>query len=50
MRHLFEVLEPNLVELNLTSFSSVQLNLTEFTAVHNFVAMVITDKQSKPTV
>jgi hypothetical protein len=30
MSHLFEVPEPNLMELN----------LTEFTAVHNLVAMV----------
>jgi hypothetical protein len=43
--HLFEVLEPNLIELNLseltvTSFNSIYLNLTEFTAVNNLVAMV----------
>jgi hypothetical protein len=54
--HLFEVREPNLMELNLseltlTSFSSILLNLTECTSVNNLVAMVtMVHKQSKPTV
>jgi hypothetical protein len=56
MCHLFEVLKPNLMELNiseltLTSFNSIYLNLTEFTAVSNLVAMVTVEhKQYKPTV
>jgi hypothetical protein len=54
--HLFEVLEPNLIEVNiseltLTSFSSVSLNLTEMTAVNNLVVMVtMGHKQFKVTV
>jgi hypothetical protein len=54
--YLFEVFEPNLMELNLsevtlTSFNSIELNLTEFTAVNHLVSMVTMEyKQSKPTV
>jgi hypothetical protein len=50
------VLEPNLMDINLSeltlvSFSSVLLNLTEFTAVNNLIAMVTMErKQSKVTV
>jgi hypothetical protein len=45
--HLFEVLEPNLMELilnelTLTSFNSASLNLTEFTTINNLVGMVTT--------
>jgi hypothetical protein len=56
LNHLFEVLGPNLMELNiseltLTSLNSIKLNLTKFTAVNNLVAMVTMEhKQSKPTV
>jgi hypothetical protein len=52
--YLFKVLEPNLVELDLselalTSFNIIQLNLTEFTAV--LVTMVTKKrKQLNPTV
>jgi hypothetical protein len=54
--YLFKVLEPNLVELDLselalTSFNIIQLNLTEFTAVNNLVTMVtMKRKQPNPTV
>jgi hypothetical protein len=51
--HLFEVLEPNLMglnlsELTLTLFNSIQLNLTEFTAVNKFVAMVTMEYNPNP--
>jgi hypothetical protein len=54
MSLIYEVLEPNLMEINLseltlTSFNSIQLNLTGFTAVNNLVAMVTMEhKQFKP--
>jgi hypothetical protein len=53
MSHLFDVLEPNLMEINLseltlTSFNSIELNLTEFTAVNNLVAMVTTEYNRNP--
>jgi hypothetical protein len=52
MSHLFDILEPNLVELNisertLTSFSSVYLNLIEFTEVKKLVAMVTMKRNTK---
>jgi hypothetical protein len=36
LRHLFEVLEPNLMELNLSelNFNFVQFNLTQFDGIH----------------
>jgi hypothetical protein len=51
--HLFEVPEPNLMELNLCeltliSFNSIKFNLTEFTAVKNLVAMVTMDHNPNP--
>jgi hypothetical protein len=54
--HLFEILKPNLMALNLseltlTSFNSIELNLTKFTVVNNLIAMVTMEhKQYKPTV
>jgi hypothetical protein len=53
--HLFEVLEPNVVELNISeltliSFNSIHLNLTEFTAVKIWLPWLPWNMNNKTTV
>jgi hypothetical protein len=42
------VLEPNLMEINLSGLILTSLNLTEFTAVNNLIAMVTMEYNRNP--